>query len=94
MRTRYHKKQQQFDRSNPIYRLLPTAVGEAVVYYNWLVLPFYHMVYNNISNRQTPLNPYLLTDHFTLSLEHPGLSGAGAPGFDPEFCASHTSLLS
>lgn len=38
MRTRYHKKQQQFDRLTPINRLLPPDVGEAVVYYICLVL--------------------------------------------------------
>lgn len=51
------------------------------------------MVYNDISNRQTRLNPYLFTDHFTLSLEHPVLSGAGAPGFDPAFRGLRPCIL-
>lgn len=41
---RYNKNMMVTNRSKPIFRYLPLRVGELLVYYLWLVLPFYHTV--------------------------------------------------
>ena len=42
--TRYHKGMSTTGKQKVVHRYLPREVGELVVYYVWLVLPFWHLL--------------------------------------------------
>lgn len=66
--TRYHKAFALSGRQKVIYRLLPYEVGECLVWYLWLVLPFYRAVHTKVFDvNQASLNTYLFTDDYVLS---------------------------
>lgn len=44
IRTSYHKMMLQTEKGKQIYRYLPPCIGEILVHYLWLVLPFYQTV--------------------------------------------------
>ena len=58
IRTVYHKMMQQTGKGKHIYRYLPVCVGELLVYYLWLVLPFWQTT-NGSFNGSTEKSIYL-----------------------------------
>jgi superfamily II DNA helicase RecQ len=58
--TWYHKAFQQKDQAKVIYRYLPREVGEPLVHYLWLVLPFVQQVQGLLHSADTS-SPFLWT---------------------------------
>lgn len=49
--TRYNKNNMLTNRQKPIFRFLPFPVGQMLVYYLWLVLPFYQTTVGNLDSK-------------------------------------------
>lgn len=58
--TRYYKNMAQTNQNKLIHRFLPLPVGELLVYYLWLVLPFYQLTQTGKQYRSS----FLWTDEF------------------------------
>ena len=56
--TKYHKKYLATDKLNVIYRFLPREVGELLIWYLWLVLPFWQAI-NSVTQQADYANPFL-----------------------------------
>ena len=66
IRTVYHKTLMQTNQQKPISRYLPTEVGELLVYYLWLVVPFWRLVNGMLGSAAIVQSPYLFSHHFVL----------------------------
>lgn len=64
--TTYHKGYSVTGSTKIIHRYLPKEVGELLVYYLWLVHPFYRKLELLALRRQTPPSPYLWTKNESL----------------------------
>lgn len=62
--TAYHKNFQQSDQVKIIHRFMPPEVGELLVWYVWLVLPFWQNV-QGIIKRSTFRSAYIWADEIT-----------------------------
>ncbi|TWU70350.1 hypothetical protein ED733_000020, partial [Metarhizium rileyi] len=62
--TAYHKNFQQSDQAKIIHRFMPPEVGELLVWYVWLVLPFWQNV-QGIIKRSTFRSAYIWADEIT-----------------------------
>jgi hypothetical protein len=58
--TTYHKNYTQNDKWKPIFRYLPRPIGQLLVWYLWLVIPFWSTISGCIENVNT-ISPYLWT---------------------------------
>jgi superfamily II DNA helicase RecQ len=60
--TRYHKNVLKMNHTKDIFRFLPPRIGNLLVYYLWLVLPFYQNVVGSCEQKQFK-STYLWTDN-------------------------------
>jgi hypothetical protein len=59
--TSYHKGMLQTDETKDIYRFLPKQIGDLLIYYIWLVLPYYQQLVG-MYERKNYRSTYLFTD--------------------------------
>ena len=60
--SRYHKNMVKSNKTKDIFRFLPPQVGSLMVYYLWLVLPFYQNVIGSFENKHFK-SAFLWTDN-------------------------------